>query len=175
MKRLEEKGLCHFVGYYDLGDRKLKTWSKWKYDPYKIPHEVEMTDFCFKFYVSEILRGRRIPKAWRKRWRIDGVLKCGDITFFWEHDRDTEDEDELEAKMRNLADCPYEVLWTVPTEERMKQILSLAPDNHYVTLSANDPHKKVWVNRQGEVAAVPRSVHRSVVSETATVGGTEAI
>jgi hypothetical protein len=176
MKRLQEKGKCHFVGYFDLGDRKLKTWSKWKYDPYKIQHEVNMTTVSLTMDVNELLRGRRIPKPWRKKWRIDGVLKTGDLTFFWEHDEDTEDEDELVLKMRNLSDCPYEILWTVPNETRRRQILELAPnENHYVTITGSDPHEKVWCNRLGEVAAVPRSVHRSVTDSPTTAGGTEAI
>lgn len=159
------------MGYYDRGDKTLKTWSKWKYDPYKITHEVRMTDIALTMDVNELLRGRRIPKVWRKKWRIDGVLKSGDIILFWEHDEDTEDTDELEAKMRNLADCPYEVLWTVPSETRRKEILELAPnDNHYVAIAGSNPHEKVWSNRTGEVASVPRSVPRSLSPDPATAG-----
>lgn len=106
--------------------------------------------------VRDILRFTRIPLDWRKQYQIDGVILTNDKVLFWEHDKDTEHEKQIVGKMRKLMDC--HVIWTCPHEERLSELLALAPtDDHWFTTYndiISDPHGVIFQNRAGQWAAL---------------------
>lgn len=152
MKKIENKkhGGVKFVGWVHIDGKTLKLWF-WR-ELTNPQHEAEISRIARLLKVRDVLRFTRIPPEWRKLYSIDAVIQSLDKLYFWEHDKDTEQEKQIIDKMRKLAEC--HVLWTCPHEERLTELIGLAPtDNHWFTTYdqiISDPHGPIFQNRIGE-------------------------
>lgn len=136
----------------------VKVWGIGHAGP-NLAHSVELLDLALALRVDDVLVGQRIPKEWRQKWDMDYVILVNGLTFAGEHDRGTENiHRQIAGRMKKLADCPFDVLWTCPDEQRMDELIGAAPnDRHWFTTfdQATTPHEPVWENRTGAVSQVP--------------------
>jgi hypothetical protein len=148
-------------GWYDDNGVMVKVWGIGHAGP-NLAHRVELLNLALKLDVDDVLIGKRIPKDWRLKYDPDYVVVLnGRDPFFGEHDRASEDLDQVQARMKKLRDCPFDVLWDCPSEQRIGELIGEAPNNkHWFTTFAQattNPHEKTaWKNAIGETAGVPK-------------------
>jgi hypothetical protein len=106
--------------------------------------------------VDELLPGDGVDK-----YHSDRIIRVNGKQFRWEHHRGTKHRRQMIAQLGKYSDCPDDVLWTCPDEQEVAALMELAPnDRHWFTTfkEAAQPHRDIWVNRQGDVSALERSL-----------------
>lgn len=141
----------HCCGYVQFDGRFEKLWAKGHIS--KPQHEAEITEYLLGLYVDEIYRGPEVD-----RFDTDFILEVNGNRYYGEHDRDTMNTRQMKAKFRKLSACPFDVLWVVPSETRLRELAKMAPnEKHWFTTAKNitdDPHGEIWVNRFGEISSL---------------------
>jgi hypothetical protein len=144
---------AHCVGYVNMNGVLQKLWFWRESGVMHLQHEAEISEIEIRLQVDDVLRFSRIPKEMRKTLSPDALIQVNGNTFVWEHDRGTENEDQIKAKMHKLSQFDGEKMWTVPDRMRLDMLKELAPDDrHWFTTydeAVTNPHGQIWETQSG--------------------------
>jgi hypothetical protein len=124
-------------------------------------HEVQISRICFKTHADEVRRG---PREVDQFLRPDAELIINGQRYLLEFDRGTMSYPVIErTRFAKYQFCRDFVLWVCPTQARMqglrKRAAVLRETALFTTLNQalRDPHAPIWVDFDGELAALPRT------------------
>jgi hypothetical protein len=127
--------------------------------PDQLLHEVGLTELCLRIDAGTILRGAHVADA---ELRPDAELWIKGRLYYLELDRGTMGHAQIDGRFRQYEGRPHFVLWVCSTEERRKGMRERAEKLRATALFATmadalaSPHGEVWVDYQGQRAALPR-------------------
>jgi hypothetical protein len=165
LRRLVERGLIRCLGTVSLKDgrpEQVYARGRWKGD--NLLHEVQLTRVCLRIDADSVRRGTGEVDA---ELRPDAELLIAGERYYLEMDCGTIGYADIVqtrfAKYRSRTDL---VLWVCPTASRMEGLRRHAAVIRETALFTTleqalaDPHASVWVDFEGERAALPRSQGR---------------
>jgi hypothetical protein len=141
-------------GLVKIGAHEEKLWGS-GVCPYP-QHAAEIMELELKLDVDNCLPGEYVEP-----YRSDRIIYVNGLEFRWEHDRGTKrSKREIEKELEKYRDYEGDVLYTCPTEARVRALTSQATsDLQWFALYRDavvNPHTEIWTNRKGEICALPR-------------------
>ncbi len=165
LQKLRQRGEVRLLGIVALKDGRpehVYARGRWKAD--NLLHEVQLTRVCLKIDADAIRRGAGETDA---RLRPDAELLIGGQRYLLELDCGTiAYEVIVTRRFLPYRSSPDLVLWVCPTESRMEGLRRRAEAIRDVALfttldqALRNPHAPIWVDYDGERAALPRGGQR---------------
>jgi predicted transcriptional regulator len=162
LNRLEERGLVRCLGTVSLKDGRpehVYARGRWKAD--NLRHEVQLTRVCLKIHADEVRRGAGEVD---RELRPDAELLIAGERYFLELDCGTmSTADIVRTRFAKYQAAEDLVLWVCLSERQMegrrRHAGAIRDKALFTTLdqALADPHAPIWVDFDGERAALPRS------------------
>jgi len=160
LRRLSARKRVRLVGTVcRKAGRPEHVYCRWRVKLDHLPHEVELTELCFRLHAGKIIRG---PGAVDARVRPDAEVWIDGRVYYLELDRGSMGYRQVEGRFRTYAGCPHLSLWVCPTPERAEALRARAGGLRSTALfttwaeAVADPHAAIWRDAAGGCAALPR-------------------
>lgn len=135
-------------------------------------HEVQISRLCFKTHADEVRRG---PDGVDTELRPDAEFLINGQRYLLEFDNGTMGLREIiQTRFSKYRFCRYLVLWVCATQARMEglrrraEMIRATALFTTLDLALRDPHATIWVDFDGEAAALPRGGKGSPKGEEKT-------
>jgi predicted transcriptional regulator len=162
LSRLSKRGLIRRLGTVSLKDGRpehVYCRGRWKAD--NLLHEVQLTRVCLKMHAEVVRRGSREVDPFL---RPDAELLIGGKRFFLEIDLGTMScPDVVQNRFGKYRGTQDFVLWVCASARRMELLRHSAEVIREIALfttldlALDNPHAPIWVDFDGERAALPRT------------------
>jgi predicted transcriptional regulator len=163
LRRLVERRQLRLVGTVALKDgRPQHVYSRGRsVKTDNLVHEVLITQLCFKVHADEVRRGAADVDRYLCP---DAELFIDGQRFLLECDRSTLSyETVVRTRFAKYRSCTDFVLWVCTTQARMEGLRRRAVELRHTALfttlelALRDPHAAIWLDADGQQAALPRS------------------
>jgi hypothetical protein len=162
LRKLERRRVVRCLGSVALKDGRPEHVfgrGRWKSD--NLLHEVQLTRVCLKMHADELRRGAGEVDP---LLRPDAELRINGERYFLEMDLGSMSyPDVIRKRFAGYRGCRDLVLWISPTVSRMEGLRRHAGMLRDIALFTTldqalaDPHGAIWVDVNGERAALPRT------------------
>ncbi len=162
LRRLVEQRRLRHVGTVRLeGGQWQHVYCRCRWvRPDALLHEVQLSRLCFRMHADEVRRG---PDEVDRDLRPDAELLIGNHRYLLEFDHGTVSYQEIvQERFAKYLACPDVVLWVCHTPARMEGLRRRADMIRQTALFTTldlalvDPHAAIWMDFDGETAALPR-------------------